>query len=133
MDIKDPKRDLYCSTCGEKLTDAEEIAEETECPRIPGEIVCDDCWFDEYCDRCVLCDDYIREEDTEYVLIVEEFQGTLPGCYKFRRPWYADGMIEMYIYRHALTKVRDLLPGEDGDDSVSGYVCEECALKGVSA
>ena len=124
--------DLYCSTCGEKLTDDDEIAEETESPRIPGEIVCDNCWFDEYCDRCVLCDNYMREEDTEYVLMTDEFQGVPPGCYKFRRPWYANGMIEMHIFSDALTRVRDLLPGEDSDDYVSGYVCKECALMEAS-
>lgn len=125
--------DLYCSTCGEKLAADDEIAEETESPRIQGEIVCDNCWFHEYCDRCVLCDNYTREENTGYVLMTDEFQGVLPGCYKFRRPWYANGMIEMHIFPHSLTKVRDLLPSEDNDDVVSGYVCEECALMGVSA
>ena len=119
-----PEPELYCSGCGRKLEDSDEIEEETTSPRVEGRITCDDCFHDEYCDTCVICDDYIRKESTKYVLFADEFQGVLPGCYEFRRPWFADGMIEMTIFTGALTKVRNLRDGEED----SGYVCNSCAV-----
>lgn len=122
---KEPE--LYCDSCGRKLEDREEIRDESLSPRVEGEITCDDCYHREYCDRCVVCDDIMRKEDTKYVLFAEEFQGIATGCYEFIRPWYASGVIEMHIFPRTLTKIREL----HSDEENSGYVCATCVMRHV--
>ena len=116
--------ELYCDGCGRKLEDGSEIEEEATSPRITGRITCDACFHNEHCDECVICGEYMRKEATKYVLLVDEIRGVRPGCYKFERPWFADGVIEITILQDALTKIRDIRDGE----ADSGYVCNSCAV-----
>jgi len=56
--------------------------------------------------------------------------GLVPGCYRILKfPYYADGMIEGHVIKHALERVADLPDGLDTDGYPCGHLCDGCSAK----
>lgn len=130
---------MKCTVCGDEL-DLEEV--ESPCVDKDGDIICDECFEDKYSYMCPLCGEMFDEDFSEkispkYLLILEyagEKLGVGPGIYEILScPFFADGMIEMYLYKTAINKTSALPDDLNEDDLWSDmyYVCDECVEKNV--
>lgn len=128
---------VVCSYCGEELK-----GEELESPYKDegGDIICDECYqahCEGYCDLCgnIVENTELESKPGELIAVWREAPGLCctiePGYYRVKRwPFYADGMIEGYLYPDAIEKVMDL--DDEGrktaeeDNTLCGILCAEC-------
>lgn len=118
-----------CSWCGDELEEGE--AEPSSTDR-EGNPVCYDCYMDRFSFTCTNCEnsEHINKQGAIGSLFVandEDELGIPNGIYEvMERPFYADGAIEMYLYKYA---VRYLCPNVSGIDPAPypmGFICETC-------
>lgn len=130
----------YCTWCGEEL-DSEERENPERDDR--GELMCDECYDEEYMGYCDRCGEKRAKSELEanpgdliaIWLTAPGARGNLaPGYYRVNGwPFFADGMIEGYFYNDRLDRVADL--DEQGkrvaEDaySLSGPLCSCCRTK----
>jgi len=123
-----------CSSCGDDL-DGEEI----DSPRHDkdGTILCDECFEDKYTHRCPICEKLYEEDvDAEitrkYIMVlpnVGENVGLTVGIYEIiSYPFFADGIIEMHIFKNAVKRICDNPPDIE-DCYTLYYLCNECVAK----
>ncbi len=131
---------MKCAWC-EKLLDDPERSDN-------GEILCDDCYREEYsgdCDRCMNIVDKTELESRpgEMIAVLREAPGLSgdmrPGYYRVKDwPFFADGIIEGYFHDSNLERVADLDQPALGAarDSICAAIplCSECrqALAGAA-
>lgn len=113
-----------CFFCDESLTE-----EEMEAPYKTGDnLVCDECYHDNFCFVCPICEEYSDDEETHFVLT--EKDNTVPvGYYEIlKHPFYISHMLGTdEIWPHCVKKVADLRGNEDR----TGYICPNCMKKAV--
>ena len=97
--------------------------------------LCLDCYYDEYCEPCRLCDTLMEpaEIDDRIIAVVEETPGSphwvQPGVYQVRRtpfyiqPWIGHGR----LWSDELKLVATLIPFDD-DHPPCGYLCQRCGI-----
>jgi len=114
-----------CFVCGNELEE-EEIEHPNESP--DGKTRCDNCYFEAFFDRCVICDDWIQKEKTKYFVITDE-EAYEVGYYEILNiPFYSANIIGGdTIFSDSVKKVGELHGDEEED--VNGYVCEKCTFK----
>lgn len=123
-----------CSSCGDDL-DGEEI----EAPRHDkdGTILCDKCFEDKYTHLCPICEDFYDEDlnakiTPKYLMVLKsvgENVGLTAGIYEIiSYPFFADGIIEMHIFKGAVKRICDNPPDIKNCYTLY-YVCNECVAK----
>lgn len=123
-----------CTSCEEDL-DGEEI----ENPRKDkdGSILCDDCYDEEYEHHCPICEEFFYEDlnakiTPKYLMVLQmvgDDVGLTAGIYEIiRYPFFADGIIEMHIFKRAVKRICDN-PPDIQDCCTLYYICDECAAK----
>ena len=97
-----------------------------------GERLCYECFSDHYEFFCCGCSTMRSNEEEHEVLAVTGslpgLSGSVePGVYRvIERPYYADGMIEGYVFNDAIERVADLPPRIDTGGEPAGQMCREC-------
>jgi hypothetical protein len=88
-----------------------------------GMLICYDCYEHEYCDRCIICEEYFHEtkcpEDT-YLLVPASKSDDLdlePGFYQINKN------------NVKLVKKFDIEKHEKWDDIAGSYICKDCFYK----
>jgi hypothetical protein len=77
VELKAAKPKLYCHSCGAELTEQDlEGPEHDE----DGNIICDDCYHEEYCFECCMCGCYEANE-AKRMIIVFNRESVKPGVY----------------------------------------------------
>jgi len=114
-----------CEYCGNALT-----PEEVEHPEPEGNI-CNSCYRDHFEFDCCRCGnpEHIDHQHV-FCAVFEALTGlggdVEPGVYELVRfPYYADGVIEGYVYHESFRRVRDL-DFESTDDYPMGHLCRTC-------
>ena len=136
MNIKSEKQN-FCTECGTELD-----AEEAESPRVDkdGDIICDQCFENQYSYLCPLCGEIFDEDfsvkiSPKHILVTKyaaEELGFDPGIYEIiSYPFFADGIIELHFFKSSIKKIAELSGDFNEDDLIDDihYVCEECAKK----
>jgi len=123
---------VLCEWCGSAFDDPAERDD----PRrdANGEPICDQCYEDEFQYRCCWCGEYEEIEHRHKLVVVAEPQGFRPRIYRgiyriVSLPYYADGMIQGWLFAHALKKICPLPEGIDTRDYPCGHLCRECQQK----
>ncbi len=106
---------IKCAWCEECL-DAEQSANPERSD--DGEIICDECYREEYRDDCNRCMDIVDKTELEarpgeMIAVLREAPGLSgdmePGYYRVKEwPFFADGIIEGYFHDSNLERVADL-------------------------
>lgn len=123
-----------CSSCEGVL-----CGDEIESPRKDkdGSILCDECYDEKYEHNCPICEEYFYEDlDAEitpkYLMVLEKVGDTVgltAGIYEIiSYPFFADGIIEMHIFKDAVKRICDNPPDIE-DCYTLYYICDECAAK----
>lgn len=131
---------VICTCCHEKLDD-----EQASAPRrdTDGDIMCDDCYRDEYETQCERCMNIVEKTEMganpgEIIAVWQKSPARFgvgdlePGYYRVKQwPIYADGMIEGYMFADHLEKVCELdseglLSVEQGATAMCGALCQSC-------
>jgi hypothetical protein len=122
---------MECATCGNELDEGE-----VESPYVDedGNPICDYC-YDDTTFTCGCCEE--RESLNSrgrigglFVSTDETATGIPDGIYEVvEHPFYADGMIEMHLYKDAVRKLSDDTRGIVTDPYPMAFLCEECAKK----
>jgi hypothetical protein len=128
---------MKCTLCEEELDE-----EEIESPRKDrdGDIICDKCFDDRYSYHCPICEEMFSEDfsvkiSPKYPLIAEYASEDIDidsGIYEILSyPFYADGVIEIHIFKSAVKRISGLPNDLDEDDLWSDiyYVCDDCIKK----
>ena len=137
MNVKPERLPNICTECKTELD-----TEEAESPRLDedGNIICDECFENQYSHLCPLCGEIFDEDfsvkiSPKHILITEYAAEELrlnPGIYEIiSYPFFADGITEFYLYASSIKKIAEL-PGDfnEGDFIADiHYVCEDCAKK----
>jgi hypothetical protein len=129
VELKAAKPKLYCYSCGEELK-----GQDLEGPRHDedGNVLCDDCYYEEYCFECCMCGDYAINKEKQTVIIFDETFGVKPGLYQIlKRPFYycpvaGEGA---GVFNDALQRIGDIPDGVTGDGYMAGYLCADCQRK----
>lgn len=121
-----------CADCDRDL-DGDECYETED-----GSIYCQACYYDNQAFQCTLCDEHEEQQYQHNVLAIyspdECFrrEGKEPGLYHITgRPYYADGMIEGYIFDDRVTRVAPLPDGAVEGCYPAGHLCRACVAKHV--
>ena len=136
------KHTKTCTWCKKRLDN-----EEVETPKLSedNEVICDDCYDEEYMSFCPLCEDRFETpktvEDGYYYLITEYRCGSdtcgkkiKRGIYKITKfPFFADGIIEGVYFSNVFKRIRFLTKDEvkeiKKDNIRDNTICIGCALK----
>ena len=128
---KSAKEHVICSWCGKVLDDEESVNPRTDSN---NDVMCDDCYSDEYQYRCWLCDEWVDTEDNEKHLIVlkelAEDQDMKPGIYEVvGYPVYSDSILgDSFVLHQSSITFKKPLPKniDEYDEIISGFICEDC-------
>ncbi len=121
-----------CTWCGKDLSKSQ-ILRPTESDH--GDIICDGCYRQEYMELCIICEKWVQEDETDFIVIEEGNTAygdhLVKGVYEIvDTPYYVDNVLSVKIIADAVEKVRDV-EEEELEVANSGWVCDECALAGV--
>jgi hypothetical protein len=113
-----------CTWCNSALE-----GEEIDAPHsYGGDIICDRC-YNEKAFPCILCQEYMDDQNITHILVNTDYVGVPKGYYKvIRRPFFHGDClgINMNVIKSAVQKVKDLIGDEpEGAD----YLCVECSEK----
>ena len=122
--------ELLCSVCAKQLD--QEQAEDPHRDE-DGDIVCDECWSEDYEYLCHLCQNLVEIEDNQKHIFVTPAlaadQKMQTGIYRVvNLPWFSSNYFSMWILQDAVSLVCDL-PAELVDELSGGYLCEDCVHK----
>ena len=124
---------MKCTECEEELDE-----EEVESPRRNknNDIVCDQCYEEQYSHICPICEEIFDEDfskviSPKYLLITEDASEDIylsPGIYEIvSYPFFRDDTIEITLIASAMRKILDV--PKDVCESDVYYVCEDCVEK----
>lgn len=123
VELKAAKPKLYCYSCGEELKGQDlEGPEHDE----DGNILCDDCYHEEFCFECCLCGEYGDNKDKYNMIVVfnKEVKAE-PGLYRItKEPFW-----HYHIIPNAVQRIGDIPEGTHSDGCLLGYLCAECQGK----
>lgn len=131
--------DPHCSWCGDILDEEEQENPRGEDGNVAcddDDVICDDCYREEYEFTCWWCENYGKTEDQHNMLLVLEREAVRiegqnrywkPGVYQIiKRPYYGSDYFDSWILGGALVWLCDL-PAEASDESYpSGHLCLDC-------
>lgn len=135
------ENDCKCSRCGESVFDIWDFPEVLEEER---EVLCEDCYDEEYRTYCPLCEESCEKEDmTEYFFITKDTSKTVHkpiGMYKILKyPFYYGDCVFGFdaFFDNAIEKMSDLDIKEaysmrnprNEKDILLDCICSECAEK----
>lgn len=112
---------------------ADEHSEFVRYVKSKKEFLCESCYQAEQAYECcgAHCDNHdCHEKPGRLVVMTEEVQGMEAGLYRIKDwPFYANGVIDMYVHENALERVGELPPGVNTDGYAMGFLCSECEKK----
>ena len=122
---------MKCTYCENELD-----KEESKNPRTDsdGDIICDECFHEEYEEVCPLCGDYFEKgnpQEGEYYFAITKNDDcrVQPGVYvAVTFPFYIDNMFTQRVITNNVEKVGDL-EGNDLNVWRGGRICLECVKK----
>jgi hypothetical protein len=125
---------LKCSYCQDELDD-EEIKNPPKGE--DGNILCDDCYNEEYCFECCLCGDYGDIKDQHKMVVVFREAMVKPGLYKvLDESYWAASLLDDdtndIVFPHAVQRIGDIPEGAHSDGYLLGHLCAECQEKVVN-
>jgi len=93
--------------------------------------LCESCYQAERAFECCACDEHdCHEAPGRMAVVTEEVQGLSPGLYRITRwPFYADGMIEGYIYQSSFERIGEIPKSADTNGYPIGFLCLGCERK----
>ncbi len=110
---------MECTYCGEEL-DEYELEEPYKDP--DGDIMCDNCYTQDYLQECNICEEYYdKPENAEETFFVmnesSKVQGMEPGVYKVLKwPYYSGSIIgSLYITKYNVERVADYNEEDEGE------------------
>lgn len=114
---------MKCNWCGKEFE-----GEEVDAPMsYRGDTICDNC-HNEKSFPCAICEEYMTDEDVRHFAVNDDDDGDFgaeKGIYEIiSRPFFSDNMFTQTIHGGAVKKI-----AEPGDESGSGYVCNDCSKK----
>lgn len=117
---------IDCTYCGN----------EAESPRLDDvdDPICFDCYHEHYEFTCCWCqeDEHQDHQHKMLVLVDPKGAGIAVGIYRIvSLPYYADGMIEGFLFESALEHLRDLPEGIDTRGYPCGHLCRDCQKKAI--
>ena len=121
-----------CWYCGQRLDKDEE--EQLYLDKAQhGDLFCYQCYHEKFEFTCCHCQEYDHIDNRPKMLVVFEPEdaglpaGWKPGVYEILHlPYYADGMIEVFIYKWALAYLGPLPAKADSHDYACGHLCYDC-------
>ena len=130
--------ELHCGWCGCELDE-----EEKESPRLneDGDVICDNCWSDEYEGACYRCRETVERSELDMsplrlIIVLDDAPGSptnlTPGYYRVTKwPLYSDGMVEAHMESDNMVKVADIEDEvkKEEDEAVMaacGPMCNAC-------
>jgi hypothetical protein len=117
---------MDCSWCGAQLG-----GDEIESPYrdTDGDLLCDECYHDNFEFTCCLCENYEHtDHQHDYLVIFEKCGGLARGVYRIKSfPYYTSNYFSMWWNRESLAKVHGLPWKFSSDDGYpSGHICWGC-------
>lgn len=115
---------VECEWCGERLED-----EEAADPRrdAGGDLMCDQCWHDEYEFTCAFCENYEHNDHQHDFLVVwQKTTGVEPGVYRTLGSYWTSDMFSMWLHPDQLERVGDIPKGKGGGHYPCGHLCLKC-------
>jgi hypothetical protein len=128
VELKAVEPKLYCHSCGAELTEQDlEGPEHDE----DGNIICDDCYHEEYCFECCLCGEYGDVKDQHNMVVVFEESMVEPGLYRVLNEsyWAAPLLGKAIIFPHAVERIGDIPEGANDRGYQLGHLCADCQEK----
>ena len=115
---------MTCTWCNSPL-----LGEERERPKhdSDGDIICDECHTDEYCDMCPLCEGYYlkSEQASNSLLAVIDSDLATPGIYQRIGELFS---VEQFDSRRVVF-VSPIPQEIDSSFFPAAYLCNNCAKK----
>lgn len=120
------KHECKCCYCGESVFNLDDypiIVKEED------ELLCEDCYYEEYSSVCNLCENYYitRDFEANYFVLNKEFEdyhGIKRGIYKvLKRPFYFGSILSGFaaLFSDSIEFTKDC---ENTDNN--GFICDEC-------
>jgi hypothetical protein len=124
---------LSCHYCGHVITDPDEQADPYRNPDT-DEAMCSECYREHFEFSCCWCKESDNVDVQHKMLVIEDAYDEMPewrkGVYQIgRRPYYADGMIEMHLIQSALTWIGSVPETLHIEYYPCGHLCSECQNK----
>lgn len=120
---------IKCTWCDQELSDDElEAPYSTE----DNEILCDECYYEEYEFTCCWCEEHGLQKNQHKILVIfDENEADMPvGVYEITHfPYYTDDMLSMWLTKWALKKLTDLPEGLEQGYYPCGHLCKSCQGK----
>ena len=128
---------MKCNNCEEILNEEEE---ENPYKDKKGNILCDECYHDDYCTYCCVCLEPVPDGNVNHFFLFQEdiddgdiITNLKPGLYKvLKRPFYLANRISgtvMHINPICVERICDASFEEVEDEDHGIEVCDYCAEK----
>jgi len=123
---------MECTFCGEELD-----IEEEECPQYDneGDVICDNCYRENFLFTCVYCQDYGLLENrgdigSLFASTSEEDTDLQNGIYEIiDHPFYISDMFSMRILEDSVKLISTDISKIHTRGYPIGFLCEECSQK----
>lgn len=115
----------YCESCdclGDSWSESFEYVKSKEMR------LCESCYRAEHAFECCKCENHDCHEAPGRLAVLTEKYGELePGLYRIKSwPFYADGMIEGYLFEDAFERIGDAPNEVDTEGYPVGFLCCDC-------
>ncbi len=127
--------ELLCQVCGEAIP----IPDDGRFEAGEYEVLCGDCYIDDFTFECVRCHESkpIEEQGQigAHIVIVDEDEADKPvGLYRIlNHPYYVSAVVGAgWIIGSAVDRVGDVPQGIDTDGYPVGHLCRECSAKSLA-
>lgn len=120
-----PDRIEHCGNCGDIFDSWSENAEYVDAL---GKMLCESCYRAMGCYQCCKCEDHDLHNGPGRMAVLTQREGKLrPGLYRITRwPFYADGMIEGYLFESSFEKIGELPSKIETNGYPMGFLCQKC-------